>query len=142
MFAKKLFSSSKSTPALSYIANGTTLSGQMEFSGDVLIGGDVSGQILSQANVVIEQTGKVKAEIKCHEFIVNGYFKGRLICDRIIIQHNGIVDGEVASTHMQILSGGQFIGRRIKEDSNTIRTHVLPSLDTPPQVLPQDPANR
>ncbi|MCH1928894.1 polymer-forming cytoskeletal protein [Shewanella sp. A25] len=141
MFTKKLFSS-KSTPALSYIAEGTKLTGQMEFSGDVLIGGEVGGQILSQANVIIEQTGKVIAEIKCHEFIVNGYFKGRLICDRIIIQHNGIVDGEVASTQMQILSGGQFIGRRIKEDSNTIRTHVLPSLGSTPQELNQDSSNR
>lgn len=93
----------------------------------MLIGGEICGQILSNANITIEQGGNVQGEIKCQEFMVNGYFKGRLICERLVIQRNGIVDGEVASTSMQIMEGGQFIGLRIKEDTSTIRTHTLPS---------------
>lgn len=127
MFGKKSFFTPKPKFALSFIANGTKLTGNVEFSGDVLIGGEICGQILSNANITIEQGGNVQGEIKCQEFIVNGYFKGRLICERLVIQRNGIVDGEVASTSMQIMEGGQFIGLRIKEDTSTIRTHTLPS---------------
>ncbi|MGL5361052.1 MAG: bactofilin family protein, partial [Shewanella sp.] len=119
-----LFSKKTAVP-LSFIAKGTKLTGNMELLGDMLIGGEVHGQILSQANIMIEQGGRVEGEIKCQEFIVDGYFKGRLICERLVIQGHGVVDGDVASTAMQIMEGGQFIGLRIKEDVSTIQTHSL-----------------
>ncbi|MGL5390652.1 MAG: bactofilin family protein, partial [Shewanella sp.] len=115
----------KTAAPLSFIAKGTKLTGNMELLGDMLIGGEVHGQILSQANIMIEQGGRVEGEIKCQEFIVDGYFKGRLICERLVIQGHGVVDGDVASTAMQIMEGGQFIGLRIKEDVSTIQTHSL-----------------
>lgn len=127
MFGKKFSFTRNTAPALSFIADGTMLTGNIEFSGDVLIGGEVQGQILSQANIIVEKTGRIHGEIKCREFIIDGYFKGRLICERLIIQSRGIVDGDVACTSMQINEGGQFIGLRIKEDHQTIHAHSLPS---------------
>ena len=127
MFVKKLFFPPKKSASFSFIARGTKLTGNIELTGDVLVGGDIQGQLLSEANITIEQGGIIQGEVKCHEFIVDGHFKGRLICERLVIQRNGIVDGEVASTSMQIMEGGQFIGLRIKEDTSTIRTHTLPS---------------
>ncbi|WP_088210664.1 bactofilin family protein [Shewanella sp. Shew256] len=127
MFGKKFTFTRSASPALSFIAEGTKLTGNMEFTGDVLIGGEVQGQILSQANVIVERTGKLHSEVKCRELIIDGYFKGRLICERLVIQGHGIVDGDVACTSMQISEGGQFIGLRIKEDHQTIHAHPLPS---------------
>ena len=125
MFVKKLFFPPKKSTSFSFIARGTKLTGNIELTGDVLVGGDIQGQLLSEANITIEQGGNVQGEIKCQEFMVNGYFKGRLICERLVIQRNGVVDGEVASTSMQILEGGQFIGMRIKEDAPTIYSHAI-----------------
>lgn len=125
MLSKLGLFSRKTAKPLSFIANGTKLTGNMELMGDILIGGEVNGQILSQGNIMVEQGGRVEGEIKCQEFIVNGYFKGRLICERLVIQNHGVVDGDVASTAMQIMEGGQFIGLRIKEDVSTIQTHSL-----------------
>ncbi|MCL1119527.1 polymer-forming cytoskeletal protein [Shewanella seohaensis] len=127
MFGKKFTFTRSTSPALSFIAEGTKLTGNIEFAGDVLIGGDVQGQILSQANVIVERTGNLHCEVKCRELIIDGYFKGRLICERLVIQAHGIVDGDVACTSMQISEGGQFIGLRIKEDHQTIHAHSLPS---------------
>ncbi len=110
MFGKNSFFATKSSNSLSLIAHGAKLSGNLELSGDMLIGGEVSGKIISEGKIIIERTAKVTAEIKCREFIVNGYFKGRLICERLVIQNHGVVDGDVASTTMQIQEGGQFIG--------------------------------
>jgi cytoskeletal protein CcmA (bactofilin family) len=125
MFIKKWFFAPKKGISLSFIARGTQLTGNIELQGDVLIGGDVNGQILSRATITIEQGGSVQGEVKCQEFIVDGHFKGRLICERLVIQTNGIVDGDVASTSMQILEGGQFIGMRIKEDAQAIHSHTI-----------------
>ena len=124
-FIKKLFSPTQKSTSLSFISRGTKLTGNIELTGDILIGGDIQGQLLSQANVSIEQGGTIHGEVKCQECIVDGYFKGRLICERLVIQRNGVVDGEVASTSMQILEGGQFIGMRIKEDAPTIYSHAI-----------------
>lgn len=140
MFGKKLFFPKKPPTTLSFIAKGTKLTGNIEFIGDVLIGGDVSGQILSQANITVEQGGRLEGEIKCQEFIVDGFFKGRLICERLVIQRHGVVDGDVASTSMQIMEGGQFIGLRIKEDICTIQTHGLAAPNEPKNLpLTSDP---
>ncbi|MCS6127464.1 polymer-forming cytoskeletal protein [Shewanella baltica] len=125
MFVKKLFFPPKKSPSFSFISQGTKLTGNIELTGDVLVGGDIQGQLLSEANITIEQGGTIQGEVKCHEFIVDGHFKGRLICERLVIQRNGVVDGEVASTSMQILEGGQFIGMRIKEDAPTIYSHAI-----------------
>jgi len=127
MFGKKFLFTRKSSPTLSFIAEGTKLTGNIEFTSDVLIGGAIQGQILSQANIIVEQTGNLHCEVKCRELIIDGYFKGRLICERLVIQAHGIVDGDVACTSMQINEGGQFIGLRIKEDRQTIHAHSLPS---------------
>lgn len=127
MFGKKIFSSKKIPAALSFISKGTKLSGNIEFVGDVLIGGHVNGQIHSQGNIIVEQDGRIEGEIKCQEFTIDGFFKGRLICERLVIHSNGVVDGDVASTSMQIMEGGQFIGLRIREDISTIKTHNLTS---------------
>lgn len=137
MFGKNLLFTRKSSPALSFIAKGTRLTGNIEFAGDVLIGGEVQGQILSQANVIVEQTGSLQCEVKCRELIIDGYFKGRLICERLVIQAHGIVDGDVACTSMQVNEGGQFIGLRIKEDHQTIHAHSLPSATSTNVLLSQ-----
>lgn len=113
--------------------------GNIELTGNVLVGGDIQGQLLSEANITIEQGGTIQGEVKCHEFIIDGHFKGRLICERLVIQRNGVVDGEVASTSMQILEGGQFIGMRIKEDASTIHSRTIghtPTVD--PLNLPSE----
>lgn len=124
-FSKIALFAPKSSAAFSYIAKGTKLTGNTEFVGDVMIGGEVNGQILSQGTITIEHEASILGEVKCKELSVAGYFKGRLICERLIIQRTGVVDGDVASTAMQIMEGGQFIGMRIKEEASAIHSHPL-----------------
>lgn len=140
LFGKKIFFPTKPPTSLSFIAKGTKLTGNIEFIGDVLIGGDVSGQILSQANITVEQGGRVEGDIECQEFIVDGFFKGRIICERLVIQRHGVVDGDVTTTSMQIMTGGQFIGLKITEAISTIPTHGLTAAKEPQNLqLTPDP---
>ncbi|MGL4713791.1 MAG: bactofilin family protein [Shewanella sp.] len=135
-FVRKLFFPPKKSTSFSFIARGTKLTGNIELTDDMLVGGSIQGQLLSEANITIEQAGMIQGEVKCHELIVDGHFKGRLICERLVIQRHGVVDGEVASTSMQILEGGQFIGMRIKEDAPTIYSHTIGHTPTESHNLP------
>ncbi|MGI2259769.1 bactofilin family protein [Shewanella sp. GXUN23E] len=117
MFGKK-----KSQAGLTYIAQGTKISGESVFCGDALVGGEIHGTVSSESTITIEPDGLITGEVNCQEIKVSGYFKGKLQCEKLTITGSGTVEGEVASSQMEIFEGGQFIGVRVKE-----RTELLDS---------------
>ena len=110
MFGKK-----PAGTGLTYIAQGTQLKGETQFEGDALIGGQLTGAVLAQGKITIELGGSIEGDVSCSEIKIAGHFKGKLHCEKLIITSSGMLEGEVASTSMEIFDGGQFIGSRIKE---------------------------
>ncbi|MEC4727777.1 polymer-forming cytoskeletal protein [Shewanella sp. D64] len=117
MFAKK-----RSNPGLTFVAQGTKLSGECHFAGEALIGGEVNGKISSAGKITIEVDGYIDGELSCSELKVAGNFKGKLKCDKLNITSTGTVEGEVACESMEIFEGGQFIGMRVREEIALLNT--------------------
>ncbi len=115
-----MFKRNKSTSELTYIAKSTCISGDTEFAGDALIGGQLKGQVISQGQITIEHEGTIQGQAQCYEMRIAGHFIGQLSCEKVIIMSTGTLEGEVASNQMEILEGGQFIGMRIKETINLL----------------------
>ena len=111
MFAKK-----RSNTGLTFIAQGTKLSGESHFAGEALIGGEVHGKISSAGKITVEVDGYIDGELSCSELKVSGNFKGKLKCDKLNITSTGTVEGEIACESMEIFEGGQFIGMRVREE--------------------------
>ncbi|MCG9698309.1 polymer-forming cytoskeletal protein [Shewanella sp. Isolate11] len=111
MFGKK-----RHQAGLTFIAQGTKLSGETHFSGEALIGGELHGKISAADKLTIEADGYIEGELQCKSLKVSGVFKGKLKCDKLNITSTGVVEGEIACSSMEIFEGGQFIGMRIKED--------------------------
>lgn len=111
MFAKK-----RSNTGLTFIAQGTTLSGESHFAGEALIGGELRGKISCVGKITIEVDGYIDGELTCNELKVSGNFKGKLKCDKLNITSTGTVEGEIACESMEIFEGGQFIGMRVREE--------------------------
>lgn len=120
MFGKK-----KSQAGLTYIAQGTKLTGESHFSGDALIGGEMHGTVTSESCITVEPQGLLNGEVTCHEIKISGYFKGKLQCEKLIITGSGTVEGEVASNQMEIFEGGQFIGIRVKGQAELLENNHL-----------------
>ncbi|BDM65187.1 DUF583 domain-containing protein [Shewanella sp. NFH-SH190041] len=110
MFGKK-----KSITGLTYIAQGTRVTGESHFAGDALVGGEIHGTIQSEGTVTIEPSGLISGDIECQEIKVSGLLQGKLRCERLVITGTGTVEGDVSSNHMEIFEGGQFIGVRVKD---------------------------
>ncbi|MGB0894429.1 MAG: bactofilin family protein [Parashewanella sp.] len=108
----------KSSAELTYIAPGTKISGDTSFSGDTLIGGSVTGNVLSNGTITIEADGKIDGEVKCEEINISGHFNGLLSCQKVTITASGIFEGEVHSNSIEIFDGGQFIGTRLNDQSS------------------------
>lgn len=130
-----MFGNKKSNSGLTFVAQGTKLSGESHFAGEALIGGEIFGKISSSGKITIEPDGFVDGELSCNELKVSGYFKGKLKCDKLNITSTGTVEGEVACESMEIFEGGQFIGMRVREEVallNTLDTSKVIEQNTSP----------
>jgi cytoskeletal protein CcmA (bactofilin family) len=106
----------KRSGGLTYIAQGTKLTGEIEFSAEALVSGEVYGDIQSTSNITIELDGLIDGVLNCQELRVSGTFRGKLNCNKLNITSTGVVDGEVACQSMEIFEGGQFIGMRVRDE--------------------------
>ncbi|QDO83540.1 polymer-forming cytoskeletal protein [Shewanella psychropiezotolerans] len=120
-----MFGNKKSSTGLTFVAQGTKLSGESHFAGEALIGGEVYGKVSSTGKITIEVDGYVDGEVNCEELKVSGNFKGKLKCKKLNITSTGTVEGEIACESMEIFEGGQFIGMRVREDIALLNTISL-----------------
>ncbi|MFT5790321.1 MAG: cytoskeletal protein CcmA (bactofilin family) [Shewanella sp.] len=106
----------KRSGGLTFIAQGTKLTGESEFSAEALVSGEIYGDVQSTSNITIEQDGLIDGILNCQELRVSGTFRGKLNCNKLNITSTGVVDGEVACQSMEIFEGGQFIGMRVRDE--------------------------
>ncbi|MCG9745921.1 polymer-forming cytoskeletal protein [Shewanella sp. Isolate8] len=132
MFGKK-----NNRAGLTFIAQGTKLSGETHFAGEALIGGELHGKISATGKLTIEVDGYIEGELQCKEIKVSGAFKGKMKCEKLNITSTGSVEGEIACNSMEIFEGGQFIGMRVREevallasepDTQAINTSTKPAV--------------
>ncbi|QLE86029.1 MULTISPECIES: bactofilin family protein [Shewanella] len=119
-----MFGNKKNSNGLTFIAQGTKLSGETHFEGEALIGGELYGKISSTGKITIEADGYIDGDLRCKELKVSGVFKGKLKCDKLNITNTGSVEGEIACESMEIFEGGQFIGMRVREEVNLLSSVI------------------
>lgn len=103
-------SSQSNTP----MAIGSTIHIKGDVTGDedLIIHGHVEGQInLKDHNVIIGKNGKVDANIKAKQIVVEGKLKGDLKGEeKVIIRNTGNVLGNVVSPRVTLEDGAMFKG--------------------------------
>lgn len=128
-----MFGNKKTNSGLTFVAQGTKLSGESHFAGEALIGGEICGKIYSSGKMTIEVDGYVDGDLSCEELKVAGNFKGTLKCKKLNITGTGTVEGEIACETMEIFEGGQFIGMRVREEVallGTLHQNDAPTTNT------------
>jgi cytoskeletal protein CcmA (bactofilin family) len=106
---------SKGKPAdeiVSYLDEGTELSGEITFIKGLRVNGAVKGKIRSDALLEIGSTGKVDAEINIRKILIRGEFRGVIhASERVEILKDGKVFGDIFSPCLIIEAGALFEGR-------------------------------
>ena len=96
------------------ISEGTELTGDIAFSGTLEILGTVVGNVLSEqkdARVRVLNGGSVEGDIKAAIIEVNGSIKGNIYAlDRLCLEPNCTVTGNIHYSDMEMRSGAQLIG--------------------------------
>jgi len=83
--------------------------GDLVFKGSFRIEGSFKGTITSDALLVIGEKGRVEADVKVGQLVINGEIRGHLeATDRIEIHNKGRVFGTVTSPRL-IVEEGAFL---------------------------------
>ncbi len=99
--------------SLSIIDDGFAVEGTMEFSGELLIRGRLSGKVAGDTVTIAEEGtvnadmqikrmtvgGRFDGEVKVEEELVvlpNGHCRGKVICKNLVVQEGGILNADVS----------------------------------------------
>ncbi|MDD3777509.1 MAG: polymer-forming cytoskeletal protein [Actinomycetota bacterium] len=100
----------------SYLSIDTSFTGKLKASGIICIDGEFKGEIESDYKLVIGPQGKVDANIKASNIVVEGDLAGDInVNDEITITSTGKVAGIIRNKQADLIieKGGIFTGRSV-----------------------------
>lgn len=93
------------------VEEGCTIEGRMSFSGTAKISGQFSGEIFSRDELIITETGFVKADVEVGSIIVKGTFEGNITAyNKVIMLPPARFKGTVTAPSLKIEEGVVFEG--------------------------------
>ncbi len=90
---------------------GSEFEGKLTFEGTVRIDGKFKGEIFSDANLIIGESGIVEADIKVNEVTVQGKITGNIVAkSKVVIKAPAVVRGNINTPSLVIEEGVTFEG--------------------------------
>ena len=97
----------------SIISSDTTIKGKIDFKGELLIEGKVSGDILGD-NLTLGPSAKVDGKIIVKAITVQGSFTGFIRSDTVKLDSGSTVKGDIEHSEISIETGANFNGKVIR----------------------------
>jgi cytoskeletal protein CcmA (bactofilin family) len=100
------------TKVVTIIGQGTTVIGELKSKGTIRIEGVVSGRVHSDDTIVVQESGRVKADLYAGQITISGEVEGNIFAqDRLEIATNGKLVGDIVSPRVSIAEGVLFEGK-------------------------------
>lgn len=123
--------------AITIIGQGTTVTGDIKSKGTVRVEGMVQGRIQSEDTVVVQETGRVKAEVVAGQVVISGEIEGNVFAhERLEITSNGRLVGDIVSPKVSIAEGVLFEGKCTMKPPSQVRSKA--DADAAPGELRKD----
>ena len=114
--------------ALSIIAAGMTVSGDIDSSGVVKVEGRVDGSIRSARQVLVGRQGSVHGDIETREAVIGGAVEGTITAsERVEIQATASVQGDIVARTIVVAEGGKINGAVRMEDGKPGTRPAMPA---------------
>jgi cytoskeletal protein CcmA (bactofilin family) len=98
--------------ATTHIANGAKITGQVNGSSDLLIDGELEGQVLLESHVTVGTEGRVKGDISARTVRIGGKVVGNVQgSEKVEILPTGRLEGDVAAPRVVLAEGAFFKGK-------------------------------
>jgi cytoskeletal protein CcmA (bactofilin family) len=87
------------------------ITGDLSCKGDIRIDGEIIGNVISKAKVVIGTTGKVIGDVIGSNADISGQMKGDLtVTDTIFLKSTALIEGDMVTNKLIVESGAIFSG--------------------------------
>jgi len=114
--------------ALSIIAAGMTVSGDIESTGVVKVEGRVDGSIRSARQVLVGRQGTVHGDIETREAVIGGAVEGTISAsERVEIQATAAVQGDIVTRTIVVAEGGRINGSVRMEEGKSGSRQAVPA---------------
>lgn len=118
MFGKKETSASFSAGSTTLVSKNTQIVGDINFSGNLMIEGKVTGNIYvssgSDAHARVLEKGVVEGEIRVPTIVINGTVNGDVYSDKHVeLAAKAIVNGNVHYSLIEMVKGAQVNGNLV-----------------------------
>jgi len=100
------------TNVVTIIGQGTTVIGELKSKGTIRIEGVISGRVQCEDTIVVQETGRVKAEMIAGQIIIGGEVEGNVFAhDRLEVTSKGKLLGDITAPRIAIAEGVLFEGK-------------------------------
>ena len=117
--------------ALSIIAAGMHISGDVETNGTMKIDGRIDGSVLGARQVMLGRHGTIHGNLRAGEVVVGGLIDGAIVAnERLELQASAVVNGDIDTKSIVVLEGARINGAvRMQETqpSNSTAAVVRPA---------------
>ena len=97
--------------ALSVIAAGTRITGELVSDGIVKVEGTVVGTVRADRQVLVAKGGTIQGDVFTRDAIVGGEIHGAILADdRVEVQSSSIIQGDITTLRIVIHEGGEVNG--------------------------------
>jgi cytoskeletal protein CcmA (bactofilin family) len=97
--------------ALTIIASGTRVTGEVASDGVVKIEGLVVGTVRGERQVLVASGGRVEGDVHTREAVVGGSVKGSVYAEeRVEVQATSVVEGDIVTQRILVQEGGEVNG--------------------------------
>lgn len=98
--------------ALSIIATGMRITGDVETSGVLKVDGEITGSIIGARQVLLGKGGTVRGSIGAGEVVVGGTVEGSVVArERLELQASAAIDGDIETRSIIVVEGARINGR-------------------------------
>lgn len=110
--------------ALSIIAAGMTVTGDIDSTGVVKVEGRVEGAVRSARQVLVGRQGVVRGDIETREAVIGGTVEGTINgTERVEVQATAAIQGDIHTRTIVIAEGGKINGSvRMEEGRHATRS--------------------
>ncbi len=122
------------------VAAGSRVHGEISGATDVLIDGQVEGQLVLGSSVVVGEAGEVRGQIQARRVKVGGKVQGDIrASERIEVLASGRIEGDVIAPRVAINAGAFFKGK-VEMTSEAAQTNTEATAKPETPARPEGPS--
>lgn len=109
---KRNVSAQSSRTAVTIVARGNRMQGDLHLTGKLHVDGELEGRIESADDLAVGRQGVVRGTVRARQVTVSGVLEGELHCESLHIERGGRVSANVCSEELIIEPRASFVGER------------------------------